>query len=64
MLFCLTEVNLQTIAHSSHKNRRYADCHKVAAWGLYRITAHSSGFQGRYADCHSRAVNVRLTSKK
>jgi hypothetical protein len=62
--FLFDSVNLKAIAHSSHKNRRYADCHNLAAWGFYRIAGHSSEFQGRYPDCHNRAVNVRLTLKK
>jgi hypothetical protein len=62
--FLFDSVNLEPIAHSSRKNRRYADCHKVAAWGFYRIAAHSPEFSGRYPDCHDRAVNVKLTSKK
>lgn len=62
--FLFDSVNLEPIAHSSHKNRRYPDCHTVAGWTLYSITAQSSEFSGRYPDCHKKAVDVRLTSKK
>jgi len=63
MLFCLTKVNLQTIAHRSQKNRRYLDCHKVAAWGIYSIRGQSPEFSGQYPDRHSKAIVVRLISK-
>ena len=61
--FLFDSVNLEPIAHRSRKNRRFPDCHKVAAWGIYSIRGQSPEFSGRYGDCHSRAVVVRLISK-